>query len=132
MIAVLDASAAVEMTLDMKNAFHFKSICTEADIILAPDIYPSEITNVFWKYKVFSNQDTTKCLKGIKYCIDLIDDFIDTKSLYAEVYNAAVEYEHPVYDMFYLIAAKKNKAILLTCDKKLIKIARNMNIDISE
>lgn len=67
MIAVLDASAAIEMTLNMKNAFHFKGICTEADIVLTPDIYPSEITNVFWKYKVFSNLDTTKCL--IRYKI---------------------------------------------------------------
>ena len=42
---VLDASAAIEMALNMKHASLFKEICTNADCIFAPDIYPSEITN---------------------------------------------------------------------------------------
>ena len=42
---VLDASAAIEMALNMKHASLFKEICANADYIFAPDIYPSEITN---------------------------------------------------------------------------------------
>lgn len=42
---VLDASAAIEMALNMKHASLFKEICANADCIFAPDIYPSEITN---------------------------------------------------------------------------------------
>ena len=46
---VLDASAAIEMALNMKHASLFKEICANADCIFAPDIYPSEITNVFFR-----------------------------------------------------------------------------------
>ncbi|MGI5085707.1 type II toxin-antitoxin system VapC family toxin [Treponema putidum] len=128
MILILDASAAIEIVLNMKNAEAFKNSCMEADIILAPDIYPSEITNVFWKYRIFSNLDLIKCEKGIEYCIDLIDDFVDTRFLCNEVYAEAVKYKHPAYDIFYLIAARKNNAKLLTCDKKLKKIAIEMGV----
>ncbi|MEL3905944.1 MAG: type II toxin-antitoxin system VapC family toxin [Treponema sp.] len=96
----------------------------------APDIYPSEITNVFWKYRNFSSLNTTICKKGIEYCIGLIDDFINTKVLCNIVYEEAVKYRHPAYDMFYLIAAKKYHAKLLTCDKKLAKISTEMSIDV--
>lgn len=131
MILVLDASAAIEIALNMQNAEDFKNSCMEADIILAPDIYPSEITNVFWKYRVFSNLDLIKCEKGIEYCIDLIDDFVDTQFLCNEVYAEAVKYKHPVYDIFYLIAARRNNGKLLTCDKKLKKIAIEMGINLA-
>ena len=128
MILILDASAAIEIALNMKNAEAFKNSCMEADIILAPDIYPSEITNVFWKYRIFSNLDLIKCEKGIEYCIALIDDFVDTRSLCNEVYAEAIKYKHPAYDIFYLIAARRNNAKLLTCDKKLKNIAIEMGV----
>ena len=72
--------------------------------------------------------DLIKCEKGIEYCIDLIDDFVDTRSLCNEVYAEAVKYKHPAYDIFYLIAARRNNAKLLTCDKKLKKIAIEMGV----
>ena len=127
---VLDASAAIEMALTMKHASLFKEICANADCIFAPDIYPSEITNVFWKYKNFSSLDTTICEKGIEYCIELIDNFIHTKLLCNKAYKEAIQYRHPVYDMFYLIVAQKYNAKLLTRDKKLAKISAEMNIEV--
>lgn len=130
MILVLDASAAVEMALNKKNANILKTACADADTVFAPDIYPSEITNVFWKYANFSYLDKTICEKGMEYCIELVDDFINTKKLCREAYEEAVKYKHPVYDMFYLICARTNKAQLLTCDKKLAKIGREMNVEI--
>nr|WP_298677278.1 type II toxin-antitoxin system VapC family toxin [uncultured Treponema sp.] len=108
----------------------FKEICANTDCIFAPDIYPSEITNVFWKYRNFSSLDTTICEKGIEYCIELIDDFIQTKLLCNKAYKESIKYRHPVYDMFYLIVAQKYNAKLLTRDKKLAKISAEMNIEV--
>lgn len=127
---VLDASAAIEMALNMKYAPLFKEACANAECIFAPDIYPSEITNVFWKYRIFSSLDEAICKKGIKYCIELIDDYINTKTLCNIVYEESAKCRHPVYDMVYLISAQKYNAKLLTRDKKLAKISEEMNIEV--
>ena len=87
---VLDASAAIEMALNMKHASLFKEACMDAEFIFAPDIYPSEITNVFWKYRNFSSLNATICENGIEYCIELIDDFINTKTLCKPVYQESI------------------------------------------
>ena len=130
MITVLDASAAVEIALNLEKAELFKKCINEADLVLAPNTYPSEICNVFWKYQNFSKLDAGKCGKGIDYCIDLIDDFVDTTLMCREVYGEAVKYKHPVYDLFYLVLARRQNATLITKDKKMQLIATSMKISL--
>jgi prevent-host-death family protein len=55
MIAVLDASAAIENAIYKTSSALLKETLLKADLVLAPDIFPSEITNAFWKYGAFSN-----------------------------------------------------------------------------
>lgn len=54
MTVILDASGAVEIALGNKNATLYLSHLKKADIIIAPDIFVSEVTNVFWKYRKFT------------------------------------------------------------------------------
>ena len=49
MIVVLDASAAIEIILQLDQARLFEKTLSDSELVLAPDTYPSEITNVFWK-----------------------------------------------------------------------------------
>jgi predicted nucleic acid-binding protein len=128
MTAVVDASAAVEIILKNSHANQFSDFLNSADLIIAPDIYSSEITNVFWKYANFSNVPIEVCEKSISACIDLIDDFIETRPMCREVFSEAVRLKHPSYDIFYLSLARRNNAILVTKDKKLKKIAEAMGV----
>jgi len=63
MIIVLDASAAIEIALDKDGAKIFREALLDSDLVIAPDIYPSEITNVFWKYANISEIEQEKCIK---------------------------------------------------------------------
>jgi predicted nucleic acid-binding protein len=128
MIAVLDASAAIEIAINKTSGALLKETLLKADLVLAPDIFPSEITNAFWKYGTFSNLPADKCEKGIAYCLDLIDDYINTKELCFEALAESLRIKHPAYDLFYLVAARRNNAVLITRDKKLATIAKEMNI----
>lgn len=130
MITVLDASAAIEIALNKEKAIRFKEYLKESDVVIVPNTFPSEIVNSFWKYRTIAKVDTEKCENGIKYCIDLVDDFIDTKDLCFEVYNEAVQKKHPAYDLFYLILARRNNASILTNDKKMKKIANELGINV--
>jgi predicted nucleic acid-binding protein len=128
MIAVLDASAAIEIAINKTGNALLREALLKADLVLAPDIFPSEITNAFWKYGAFSNLPAGECETGIAYCLDLIDDYINTRELCFEALAESLRIKHPAYDLFYLVAARRNNAILITRDKKLAKIAKEMNI----
>ena len=49
MTVVVDASAAVEIALASEISQRFREVLNDADVVLAPDTFPWEITNVFWK-----------------------------------------------------------------------------------
>ena len=123
MTVVLDASGAVEIALKNLRSEDFKEILQKADVILAPDTYISEVTNVFWKYRKFSNFSDEICLSGIEFCINLIDNFIASKELWRESYSEGIKNQSSTYDMFYLITARRNSGFLISTDKKLNTIA---------
>ncbi|MFA6009206.1 MAG: type II toxin-antitoxin system VapC family toxin [Desulfobacteraceae bacterium] len=128
MIIVLDASGAVEIALGRENSILFMNHLKNADVILAPDTYVSEITNIFWKYSKFSQFSDEICLKGIDFCINLIDDFIDSKDLWREAYFESVKNDSSTYDMFYLVAARRNYGLIISMDKKLNKLAEKEHL----
>jgi Predicted nucleic acid-binding protein, contains PIN domain len=130
MIVVLDASAAIEIALQKESAKFFQDILLNSDLVIAPDTFPSEITNVFWKYGFYSDMDKEKCEKGIDYCLDLIDDYIDTKSICREVFFESMNNEHSSYDIFYLVVARRHNAGIITKDKKMIATAKKFKIKV--
>lgn len=128
MIIVLDASGAVEIALGRENASRFMDYLKKADIILAPDTYVSEVTNVFWKYCQFSQFTDEICLRGIEFCLNLIDDFTDSKDLWREAYFEGVKNGCSTYDMFYLVTARRNYGLIASLDKKLNMLAEKENL----
>jgi predicted nucleic acid-binding protein len=130
MIVVLDASAAIEIALNKVDGNRFRKILFQSELVLAPDTYPSEITNSFWKYGLYSDLPPDKCEKGIDYCLDLVDDYVNTKNLCREVFSESIKTEHPAYDLFYLVLARRNNESIITKDKKMIKMANELKIKI--
>ncbi len=128
MIIVLDASGAIEIALERENSTRFMNYLKNASVILAPDIYISEVTNVFWKYSRFAQFTDEICLKGIDFCIDLIDDFIDSRDLWREAYFEGVRNKSSPYDMFYLVTARRNYGLIISMDKKLNLLAEKENL----
>ncbi len=120
MIVVLDTSAAVEVVLQCESSENFVQILTKADLVLAPTLLITEATNVFWKYQKFSDYPYDDCKKAIDDIIALVDEYVNEADLYREAFNIGCMLDHPIYDMIYLVLARRNNAILLTMDKKLI------------
>ncbi len=129
MIVVCDASAALEIALNRSDAKEYKEILKKSDIVLVPDIYPSEISNALWKYVTIAGQKAEECEKALEYCLGLFDDIIETRNLCREAFYEAIKHKHPIYDIFYLIMARRNGAFLVSKDKKLLQIAETMGIE---
>ena len=128
MIVVVDASAAVEIALAKPSANRFREELLDAALTLAPDTYASEITNVFWKYRAYSGLPEQACLKGIEFCLGIVDEYIPSVQLWREAFFEASKAKHPVYDMLYLIVARRHNARLLTKDGKLAELASRSGI----
>lgn len=124
MIVILDASAAANVVLNSKLANTFNTSLKKADWVIAPDLFVSEISNVFWKYHRFEKLSQSECEVFINNGIQLIDDFILATSLYKEAFSFACQTQHTVYDALYLVLTRRQNGTLASADKNLIQTAR--------
>ena len=130
MIFILDASAAIEIVLQRSQAERFTVHIAEADWVISPNLFIAEVTNVFWKYQKLADFPFLTCEKGLEQAIGLPDDYIDEHMLYREAFKLACTLNHSVYDMIYLIVARRNNGTLLSMDKNLIKAAQKCSIEV--
>jgi len=128
LIVVLDASAAVEVVLQRESAPRFAEILTQADLVLAPTLLITEASNVFWKYQKFADYPQDACEKSIEHIVALADEYVSEVELYREAFSLGCMLDHPIYDMVYLVLARRNNAKLLTMDKKLISAAKKAGV----
>lgn len=119
MILIVDTSAAAEIVLQRKQAEEFARYIEDADWVITPERYIAEIANVFWKYHVFRDMPIQACEQGIEDAVAIPDDCMDEKDLYKEAFAMACRTRMPVYDMLFLILARRQNGYLLTLDKKL-------------
>ncbi|NQU62756.1 MAG: type II toxin-antitoxin system VapC family toxin [SAR324 cluster bacterium] len=128
MIIVLDTSAAAEIVLNRAHAKRFSDHVSEAEWVVAPDIFVSEVTNVFWKYFQFDDLPLETCENCIDNAIGIIDDVINSKDLYREAFAFSCMAHHPVYDTLFLILARRLNGHLLTLDQKLLSLAEKHSV----
>ncbi len=132
MIVVLDASAAIKIVFQQTSSKTLSDYLKKADWVIAPDIFVSEVTNVFWKYHQFEDLPLNISENYMNKTIVLIDDFIEAGEIYQEAFSFSCQINHPVYDSMYLISARRHNAIFISADKKLNKIAQKYAIKVVE
>ena len=124
MILVIDTSAGAEIVLGRERAAEMGARVTEAEWVIAPTLYISEMTNVFWKYHRFADVPIEQCETGLDRAIRLIDDFVHENEMYREAFAMACLAQKPVYDMFFLVLARRTNGAILTLDEGLQRIAQ--------
>lgn len=124
MIIVLDASAAVGISLNRSDAMPLLEHVEKAEWVIAPDLYISEVTNVIWKYHQFEDLPLDVCESVLHTAISLTDEFISAEELYTEAFALACQAGHPVYDALYLVCARRYNAMLISSDQRLMKLAK--------
>jgi predicted nucleic acid-binding protein len=131
MIAVLDVSGVTQILLKKEKGDKFGKILKEATMVIVPDLYISELTNTFWKYHRAKLLTEDFCHSKINEGIDLIDDFVNSNELWKEAFGEGIKNDHPVYDMYYAVLARRNNGILITNDGDLAKICKKLKISYS-
>ena len=124
---VLDASAAANVVLRTELAPALIATLKQSPLVIAPALFHSEIANTLWKYVRFGDLEQETALTRYTEAIGLIDVFEADEQLVAEALSTAIRYEHSVYDMLYVILARRHSCKVLTSDKKLAALARQLD-----
>jgi predicted nucleic acid-binding protein len=129
MLIVPDVSGIIQVLFHAGKYETFDGLLQDADLVVAPDIYVPELTNTLWKY--YSAKKLTKevCEQHIRNGIGYIDVFVDCGDLWQESFVEGIRNKHSVYDMFYMVAARRNNGILITNDSALAAICKNNQIE---
>lgn len=128
---VLDTSSAVEVLLQRKNSKALTQILAESEWVQVPMLFTTELTNVFWKYHQFKNLPSETCENLISQGLMLPDCFVDERDLWTESFDLACQSSHSVYDVVYLVLARRHSAHLLTEDKKLKHLAKKLGVRVN-
>lgn len=129
MIAVLDASAAIEMILARSAADELSQLVSEAELVLAPDLYIAEVANALWKHASASG-NSSSYQELLDDAVALADDVVDSVSLYREAFALSTKHQHPVYDALYIVVARRNNATILTVDQRLASLASTLEMGV--
>lgn len=127
MRAVLDASAAANIILRTELAPALIEKLKHSHLVIAPTLFHSEIANTLWKYVRSGDLDKETALTRYAEAIGLVDIFEADEQLAAEALFTAIRYNHAVYDMLYVILARRHGCSILTVDKKLIALIRQLD-----
>lgn len=125
---VLDASAALAAVRGQSHATAIIEAIHSASVVIAPDLYVSEVSNALWKYVVAGEIDVDHAVEDLDACLGLIDRFVPVATIAHEAVREAAVFRHPVYDLTYAITARREGCAVVTVDTRLRKLLGAMKL----
>lgn len=123
----LDASAAINIALGKSGDAGLR-VLEQAELVVAPELFLTEVANAFWKYHQFENLPLEECLKFKQRCLSMLDRTISGAEIMDEAFLLSCQFKRPVYDACYLVCSKRMDTSIVTSDQKLAKIALQLYI----
>jgi predicted nucleic acid-binding protein len=115
----VDASVACKWYLDEPDSDKARKL-VEADdnsLLIAPDLILAEVGNVLWKRRL-KNEITQAQADEAVWHLPGILILVRMSELLARALEIAVLLQHPIYDCFYVAAAERWGAPLVTDDQR--------------
>ncbi len=125
---VLDASAALRIVMGLEDSDALLEHVESASVVSAPDLYACEVANALWKYVIAGEMEAREAVGRFDSALHLIDDLVPGAELGAEALMAAAGSKHPVYDMMYVVLARRHGSTLVTRDRRLRQAAERLQV----
>ena len=116
---VLDTSAAANIVLSTPDGVRLADVVEQADWVIAPGLFHSELGNTLWKTVRFGSLTQDEAVNLYDDAVALVDEFVADQPLVIQAMTTALQHGHPVYDMVFVALAQRYGCKLLTTDKKL-------------
>lgn len=125
---VLDANAAVAMLRATPEGRALKELMLADERVCAPALFLSELGNTLWQYERKGFYTKSDIDQALRTGLNFVDEFFPDGSLLNEALSEAIRCNHPVYDMLYLVLARRNAATLFTLDRKLQQLCADNGV----
>ena len=130
MTVSIDVCGAIEILLQKEKAGKFADKLREAAFVVAPDLYVPELTNTLWKYHRAKYFPKDECVRYIQDGLGFVDRFIPCNDVWQEAFLEGINNGHSIYDMFYMVVARRHGGLLVTNDQVLTAICGKNNVPV--
>ncbi|MBX9828285.1 MAG: type II toxin-antitoxin system VapC family toxin [Xanthobacteraceae bacterium] len=124
MTLVIDASVAIKWVLPEGGAERAMALHEQPEELIAPTLIAAEIGSVMRRRAAIEELTAREARDAAEIAIGLINRMVPIPALAERALELAMALRHPIYDCFYLALAERERAPLISADKKLIRIAK--------
>jgi predicted nucleic acid-binding protein len=105
------------------EAASFQQAVHDAELVLAPELMLTEVSNTLWRLQKADQLQAEGLQQCLSRAVALVDHIEPDRHLQVEALVLACHLDHPVVDCLYLALARRDAAVLLTADQKLMALA---------
>ena len=125
---VLDASVAIKCVIAEPGSTRARELVAAARPLIAPELLVAECANALWK-RVHCGITTRAGAPQALAAVQMIAaTLLSLSELTPAAFALALEYDHPIYDCYYLAAAIQHDATLATADVRLFDLAQRAGL----
>ena len=128
---VIDASAAIRIVVGQDEDSEVLRIVQASAVTLAPGLFSTEVANGLWGYVRQKILTTPEVIDSYLAALGLVDDIVPDHEFGVEALAEAARLRHPAYDLIYAILARRTGSALLTCDRRLAKLAKELGVPLA-
>ena len=129
MAVVLDSSAATQIAMGSQEGRAMQALILDDEEVSAPDFLQIECENSFWKYVHVGELSIAEAHDYYCDAVNLVTRYIRQNDLLDEVFTTASKLNHSVYDVVYLVLARRMAATLMSLDRKLLDLCEHAGVD---
>jgi predicted nucleic acid-binding protein len=122
---IVDASVALKWLVVEENAAQAVSLLQSGSDLFAPRLIIHEVANALWKKCRRQYLRPSEALERIRLLPRYFKGLLDMSDVDVAL-GLAIEIDHPVYDCFYLQAARDRGLPLITADQSLSRKASSI------
>jgi predicted nucleic acid-binding protein len=127
-LLVVDASVILKCLLAEPGSPRARQLVEGERPPLAPELLLAECANAVWKRVHRGLMAAEGVAPVMADLTSLSATLLPLRELTPDALSIALEYDHPVYDCYYIAAAIQNDATLATADAKLYDLAQRVGL----
>ena len=126
---VLDCCAAMEIVQGTERGRALQGLFLSGEEVVAPAYFPIEVANASWKFAHAHRKSGEETKRLMDDALSLPDRLVPVDDMLDEAFAESVALDHNVYDMLYLVLARRYAATLATCDNALRGCCRKRDVN---
>lgn len=121
MAMIVDASVAFKWFVPETDSDRALALFDTTEALYAPDLVLTEVSNAMWARFRKVEGDHGPAVKAAAGALPrMLTLLVPVAELLPRAIDLAFDLQHPIYDCIYLALAEREKAALITADRRLI------------